>query len=197
MKKYFGFALSVAFLLGFCVLLASCLSQEPSGPSFQDQLKKDLATIDAYLATNGIAALKDTISGVRYVVNSKGTGKKIKADSVVYASFQGKLLSTGGVISDTKDAYVPILLNNSNSSLYCWFIVLPKLTRGSSVTIYSPSGYAFGTSSSSDGVLPANANLIYDMRFWMKLHNSKLIQPQFKLTSRRIMLLMLSQIQAA
>jgi FKBP-type peptidyl-prolyl cis-trans isomerase len=177
MKKYFGFALSVAFLLGFCVLLASCLSQEPSGPSFQDQLKKDLATIDAYLATNGIAALKDTISGVRYVVNSKGTGKKIKADSVVYLSFKEKVMSSGTVISDAKDAYVPILLNNSNSSLYCWLLILPKLTRGSLVTIYSPSGYAYGTSSSSDGTtLPANSNMIYDMKVFDEAAFDKVAQ---------------------
>jgi FKBP-type peptidyl-prolyl cis-trans isomerase len=177
MKKYFGFILSVAFPLGFCISLASCLSQEPSGPSFEEQLKKDLATIDAYLATNGINALKDTDTGVRYVVNSVGTGKKIKADSVLYVSFKEKVMSNGTVISDAKDAYIATQLNDSRSSLYCWLLILPKLNRGGSVTIYSPSGYAYGTSGSSDGTtLPANSNMIYDMKIFDEAAFDKVAQ---------------------
>ncbi len=177
MKKYFEFVLSVAFPLGFCVSLASCISQEPTGPSFQDQLKKDLATIDSYLATNGIIALKDTISGVRYVVTKVGTGKKPRIDSVLYLSFKEKVMSSGTVISDAKDAYVPTQLNNSNSSLYCWLLILPKLNRGSSVTIYSPSGYAYGTSGSSDGTtLPPNSNMIYDMKIFDEAAFDKVAQ---------------------
>ncbi len=177
MKKSFGILSVVVFL---CV---SCLTKEAPGPSFEDQLKKDIATIDAYLATNNIIAVKDS-SGVRYLVNKVGTGKKPKIDSVVYLNFKGTVMSNGILFLDTKDAYARTVPNDANSSFACWQIVLPKLTRGSSVTIYSPSGYAYGASSSSDGTLPANSNMIFNVSMFDEASFDKV--GQFKIDTAAI-----------
>jgi FKBP-type peptidyl-prolyl cis-trans isomerase FkpA len=166
-------------LLAFVgVLLVSCLSQDvPTGPSFEEQLKKDIVTVDAYLASNSINAVKDS-SGVRYVVTKIGTGKKPKVDSVVYLSYKGTVMSNSKLFLDTKDAYAGVVLNNPNTAFACWQLILPKLTRGSTVTVYSPSGYAYGTSSSSDGTLPANSNMIFDIKIFDEAAFDK--EAQFK-----------------
>jgi FKBP-type peptidyl-prolyl cis-trans isomerase len=168
MKKSLGLLSVVAFLLG------SCLKQETPGPTFEEQLKKDIATIDAYLVANGINAVKDS-SGVRYVVTKVGTGKKPRIDSMVYLNYKASVISNGNVILDTKDAYAGAILNSSNSSFYCWQLILPNLNRGSSLTIYSPSGYAYGTASSSDGTtLPANSNMIFDVKILDEVEQFKI-----------------------
>ncbi|MFM9836819.1 MAG: FKBP-type peptidyl-prolyl cis-trans isomerase [Cyclobacteriaceae bacterium] len=160
MKKSFGLILAVV-----AFLLASCLKQDvPSGPTFDEQLKKDIVTIDDYLTSNGINAVKDS-SGVRYLVTKVGSGKKPRIDSIVYLNYKSTVMSNGKLFLDTKDASIGAILRDPNSSFYCWQLILPKLNRGSSVTIYSPSGYAYGTGSSSDGsTLPANSNMIFDIK---------------------------------
>jgi FKBP-type peptidyl-prolyl cis-trans isomerase FkpA len=171
-------------LLALVFLLGSCLKQEPTGPTFEEQLKKDIATIDAYLASNGITAVKDS-SGVSYLVTKVGTGKKPRIDSVVYLNYKATVISNSNVVLDTKDAYTSVTLNSSNSSYYCLLLVLSKLNRGSSVTIYSPSGYAFGSASSSDGTtLPANSNIIFNVKIFDEAAFDKVAQ--FKIDTTAI-----------
>lgn len=177
MKKSFGI-LSVAVFL--CI---SCLKQDDPGPTFEDQLKKDIVAIDTYLSTNGINAVKDS-SGVRYSVNKVGAGKKPKIDSIVHLNFKGTVMNSGILFLDTKDAYAGAILNDSRSSFTCWQIILPKLTRGSSVTIYSPSGYAYGASSSSDSSLPANSNMIFNVSMFDEASFDK--AAQFKIDTTAI-----------
>jgi FKBP-type peptidyl-prolyl cis-trans isomerase len=45
-----------------------------------------------------------------------------------------------------------------------WQLVLPKFVPvGTKVTLYIPSGYAYGASVAAGGKIPANANLIFDI----------------------------------
>jgi FKBP-type peptidyl-prolyl cis-trans isomerase FkpA len=158
MKKYFAIT-----CIGF--LLASCLGQDGStGPSFEEQLKKDIATIDTYLSTNGISAVKDD-GGARYIVTLDGGGQKPAANGLVYASYKTTVLSTGKLFFDSKDAFARVDLA-SPTLLSSWKAVLPKINKGSSLTIYSPSGLAYGTNSSSDGTLPSNSNIIFDIKLF-------------------------------
>ncbi len=153
------------------ILLVSCLGQDaPTGPSFEEQLKKDIVAIDAFLATNAISVLKDS-SGTRYAVTKIGTGAKPVANGIAYVSVKGKIMSTGSVFADSKDAFVKITL--SNPLLPCWQIVLPKINKGSSVTIYSPSGLAYGTGGSSDGSVAANTNVIFDLKLFDEVEQFK------------------------
>lgn len=144
------------------VIFASCLGENSPGPSFQEQLKKDVALVDSYLKTNAINAVKDS-SGLRYFINTIGTGQILDATSVVYVSYKGKLIPGGQLFTDSKDSFAKVTLGDP-LLLSCWQIVIPKMTKGSSVTIYSPSGLAYGSSSSSDGKLPTNSNVIFDLK---------------------------------
>ena len=44
-----------------------------------------------------------------------------------------------------------------------WQLVLPLIPAGSKVTLYIPSGYAYGSSGGGKGVIPADANLIFEV----------------------------------
>ena len=156
MGKYLNLFLVVV------IIFASCLGENAPVPSFQEQLKKDVALVDSYLRTNAINAVKDS-SGVRYLISTIGTGQILNATSVVYVGYKGKLIPGGQLFIDSKDAFTKVLLD-APSLISCWQIVLPKLTKGSAVTIYSPSGLAFGSSSFTDGKLPPNSNVIFDLK---------------------------------
>lgn len=151
------------FVAAAIVGLFSTCSKDAPVPDFNEQLKKDILAIDDYLAQNNITAIKDT-SGVRYVINSVGPGEVPSATSVIYVSIKETVLSTGRVYRDFKDQYGRGQLGDPNSVFPAFQIVLPKIKKGSVVTIYSPSGYAYGGSSSSDGNLPANANIIFNVK---------------------------------
>lgn len=73
-------------------------------------------------------------------------------------------MSNGNLIVDHKDRYYNLTLGDVNTVLPCFQIVLPKVKRGSITTIYSPSGYAYGNTSTTDGALPANSNMIFTVR---------------------------------
>ena len=144
-------------------ILFSCTTDVPPGPNFDEQLKKDVELIDTYLATNAINAVKDS-TGVRYLVNFQGKGEKPSTTSTVYINVKGTVMSNGNLIVDHKERYYNLALGDINTVLPCFQIVLPKVNRGSITTIYSPSGYAYGNTSTTDGALPANSNIIFNVR---------------------------------
>ncbi|MFM8914023.1 MAG: FKBP-type peptidyl-prolyl cis-trans isomerase [Flammeovirgaceae bacterium] len=147
----------------FAVIVLSCSSDSPV-PTFEEQLQKDIALIDQYLAANGINAIKDS-TGVRYVVKTIGQGVKPAKNARVYLNLRGTVLSTGTLVIDDKDRYFGSILGNPNSTLPAFQIVVPKLTQGTEFTIYSPSGYAYGSTPTTDGSLPANSNMIFEAKF--------------------------------
>jgi FKBP-type peptidyl-prolyl cis-trans isomerase len=152
------------FLIASAIVgLFSTCSKDAPVPDFNEQLKKDILAIDDYLAQNNITAIKDT-TGVRYVINSVGLGEVPASTSVVYVNLIETVMSTGTVYRDFKEQYARGQLGDANSVFPAFQIVLPKVKKGSVVTIYSPSGYAYGGSSSSDGNLPANANIIFNVK---------------------------------
>ncbi|MFM7850491.1 MAG: FKBP-type peptidyl-prolyl cis-trans isomerase, partial [Flammeovirgaceae bacterium] len=110
-----------------------------------------------------INAQKDT-SGIRYVVNFDGKGIKPLQTDDVFINVRGAVMSTGNQIVDHKERYYAVNLSDASSLLQCFSIILPKVKKGSTTTIYSPSVYAYGSTSSTDGALPANSNIIFNVR---------------------------------
>ncbi len=121
----------------------------------QAQLQLDITAIDQYLVTNGIVALNDP-SGIRYTIDQQGTGAKPCLENTVTVRYTGKLLSTGAVF-DSSSNPVSFPLNNL---ILGWRIMLPQVAAGSTVTLYIPSGFAYGTAGAGSGI-PPNANLIF------------------------------------
>jgi FKBP-type peptidyl-prolyl cis-trans isomerase len=136
------------------VLLGACHLNDV-GISASDQLAEDVAAIDSYLAANSIDAVKDS-SGIRYVIHTDGTGPLPIRANCIQVNYTGKLLSDGSQFDSKSNFKYPLGLMITG-----WQVVLPKIHQGSKVTLYIPSGYAYG-SAKQDGI-PANSNLIFDI----------------------------------
>jgi FKBP-type peptidyl-prolyl cis-trans isomerase FkpA len=144
-----------AVMLGGLFLLGSCLS-EPDD-TFSKRLDKDIATIDSYLAANGVLdAIKD-VSGVRYrIVGSVGTGYTPRITDQVTFDYTGKLID--GTIFQSST-----LTDASISNLIAGFqIGLTQIPAGSIATLYIPSGYGYGGQAQSN--IPANSILIFEIK---------------------------------
>ncbi len=123
-------------------------------PSYKQQLEKDIMAIDEYLATAGITAESDT-TGLRYIIVSAGSAfKPVLADSIK-VNFSLRLLS-GEPIKVSESS--TLLLNKL---IRAWRIILPSLGEDSKVTLFVPSGLAYGAYRT--GPIPANSNLIFDI----------------------------------
>lgn len=138
-------------------LFISCSTQDVP-ISYQDQLNKDLATIDSYLATNGITAQTDPDGyGLRYVVNTQGTGIKPVLIDSIKVNYTLKYLSSGQEIQKTPMPFTFLLTN----LIPAWQIAFPLFAEGTKATLYVPSGLAYGTNQISS--IPPNSNLIFDV----------------------------------
>ena len=122
---------------------------------FNSQLAKDKVTIDAYLSSHSIPAIKDS-SGLRYVVNHLGTGIKPLPLGIVSVKYTGTIL--GGQIFEQNNGATFSL----KGIIQGWQIALPMFPKGSKITLYLPSGLAYGHNGSP--IVPGDANLIYDIQ---------------------------------
>jgi len=136
-------------------VLSGCLDSA-SGHTFEEQLEKDLAAIDQYLADNGITALSDPNNFIRYVVHEEGGGSKPTIENCVTTSYFGELFD-GSSFDESDQASFPL-----DGVILGWQIGIPLLQKGDSATLYIPSGFAYG-SQSLPGI-PVNSNLIFNIR---------------------------------
>ena len=120
----------------------------------QEQLELDIRFIDNYLQENGIDAIEDP-SGVRYVIHTAGTGPKPSLASTVRVNYTGRFFN-GTIFETNSDVQFPL-----GGVILGWQIALTKVNEGSEVTVYIPSGLAYGPSST--GNIPPNSNLIFDI----------------------------------
>lgn len=153
------------------VVIQSCKDKDPSCTKEVDadklskvdqvRLESDIATIDAYLSSNGIVAESEP-NGVRYVITSLADADSPCLESRVTVKYKGNLLSNPtGTPFDESTAGLTFSLKNL---ILGWQLVLPKYVPvGSKVTLYIPSGYAYGSSVTANGKIPANANLIFEI----------------------------------
>jgi FKBP-type peptidyl-prolyl cis-trans isomerase FkpA len=137
-------------------------------PEFNKQLLKDVVAIDNHLTANSILALK-SITNLRYVITSPASSTAIaplSSDSVVI-SYTGKLLSTGAIFYQTTlpEGY----RLNKTSTLKVWQRALINFKQGTKVTLYVPSGLAYG-SYERLGV-PPNTNVIFDVELVKVISN--------------------------
>lgn len=153
------------FPIGFFVLLpfivASCMmGSDEAIPDFNEQLQKDLAAIDNYLAANNITALQDSEGYIRYVIlHQSGSGKHATIDSCITANYSGKFMSDGQEFDKGSNFSAPLA-----GLIDGWKIGIPLMNEGDSAVLYIPSGFAYGYA--GVGVNPEerkNANLIFHL----------------------------------
>lgn len=151
--------LSVIALLGAAVFLNSCLDTEeaPVDPQFE-QFEKDVAAIDAYLASNGIEAIADEFTGIRYVVNNPGDGLKpiLSVVDSLTLTYEASVLESGFVFDEANQERFRTVELLSGVAYVAGFI-----QEGGSVTAYVPSFYGYGATARDN--IPANSILKIDL----------------------------------
>lgn len=157
MKKRFvkitvGLLALVPFIAGSCML-----NETENIPDFNEQLQKDLETIDNYLAANNIMASQDPDGYIRYVVHRDLAGTRPTVDSCVTANYSGKLLSNGQEFDSGENISFPLI-----SVIDGWKVGIPLMGVGDSITLYIPSGLAYGYYGYPPEI-PKNANLVFNV----------------------------------
>lgn len=142
----------------------------------QEQLSKDMITIDDYLATNKIEAQK-TESGLRYIVTKPGRGAFAQPGQQVSVNYAGYLLS--GKYFDTNwesvakeknlyqegYPYAPLQLTagiGQGNVIQGWEEMILLMNKGEKVTVYIPSTLAYGPRKRSEDIVE-NSILVFDM----------------------------------
>lgn len=129
----------------------------------QTRLAADEATIDDELELWEIQDVQIEPQGVRYVIQTLGTGSKPVLTSTITLKYKGRLLADS-VIFDQGD--------NLQIKLYQLIIglqtTLPLLPEGTKATLFIPSGLAYGStdvldSSSGEILIPKDSNLIFEI----------------------------------
>jgi len=119
-------------------------------------LKADTTTIKDYLASQTITALKD-FSGMRYTIDTVGTGLTPQPTDSVTISYSLKTLSNGVVIgSESNQKYLIADL------MLCLQIAMPKASEGGVMSLYVPSSLEYLPYTTED--TPRYSNLLFNVK---------------------------------
>jgi len=127
----------------------------------QAQLEIDNKIIDDYIIANDIENTLgpvQEINGIKYVITEEGSGVTPCLENNVVVTYKGKLLSDGSTFdSNLSGVSFPL-----NQLILGWQLAFPTFTKGTSVTLFIPSGYGYGPGGFPPRI-PENANLIFDV----------------------------------
>ncbi|MEP1033195.1 FKBP-type peptidyl-prolyl cis-trans isomerase [Ekhidna sp.] len=129
----------------FTLMLSGCLGDNPD-PSLinEEQLALDIQIIDDYLEDNNIVAEVHE-SGIRYAINNEGSGDSPIVGDRIVVKFTGYDLQGNVFLFDTLGLTVEL----DQFIIRSWALMLPEIKEDGMITIYSPSGYAYGASGNS------------------------------------------------
>jgi len=141
----------------------------------KEQLAIDTVLIDNYLKEKSIVARK-TASGLRYVVEKQGTGATAQSGQTVRVNYSGFLLDgrcfdssiesvarANNVYNEMRQPYEPIeLVLGYRQVIQGWEEAIMLMNKGSKMTLYVPSGLAYGPRKRSE-VITENAILRFEM----------------------------------
>jgi FKBP-type peptidyl-prolyl cis-trans isomerase FkpA len=113
----------------------------------------EIQAVQSYLSANGIAATQHC-SGLFYVIEQMGSGKKPSACGSVNATYVGKL--TNGSVFDQGTVTFGL-----DEVIKGWTNGLPLIKTGGTIHLYIPPSLGYG--SQANGPIPANSILIFDV----------------------------------
>ena len=145
------------FVLFLFVLSTLVACKDDDELTYDQQLAVDTALIDDFLEANNITAQIDP-SGLRYVILEQGSGPTPEPASGIVASYRGTFLD--GEEFESNDEFTFRLSNTIKG----WIIGLPYIQEGGSISLYIPSGLAYGTAGSNTGRVPPNTVITYSVR---------------------------------
>lgn len=122
-----------------------------------EQLQKDIAAIDKFLADKGIEAIK-LESGLRYVITKAGKGENAKTGQATKVNYTGytlegayfdtsvkKVAEEKGLYNPQREPYTPFEVTiDQTSVIKGWHEALKQLNKGATGTFYIPSTLAYG-----------------------------------------------------
>lgn len=139
--------------------------QKAQATAREGQVKKDAASIDAYIAQKGLKTIK-TASGLHYVVVKEGTGAKPTAGQIVSVHYAGRLLDGKEFDSSYKNPQsggkpidFPI---GQQMVIPGWEEGIMSMRKGGKSTFIIPSGLGYGEQG-SPGAIPPNSVLVFDV----------------------------------
>lgn len=143
------------FFCGLGIVASSCLNTDSDQSiSFEEQWIKDTTAIGEYLRKENIPALKD-VSGVRFIIDSLGSGFPPKISSSIKFKYVGKLF-TGQIFEQNT---VTASLQDMIAGMKIGLALMPEGTKG---RVFIPSGYAYGQDAVN--AIPENSNLIFEVQ---------------------------------
>lgn len=148
----------ILILLMLAGTFSGCIKEDENCPYDECQNKapdSEIATLQSYLTSNGIVATQHC-SGLFYVVDEQGPGKKPTACKTISINYEGKL--TNGTVFDKTQPGSPATFNISQ--LITGFKNgLPLLRTGGKMRLYVPPSLGYG--SRQAGSIPPNSIIIF------------------------------------
>ena len=132
--------------------LMSCSDDDEISP--EQQLEIDAEKINDYLESNNLTADIHP-SGLRYIIRQQGGGARPTINDNVTINYEGRFLDEE-VFDSNEEITFPL-----RNLIPGWQIGVPLLQVGGSITLFVPSGLAYGPS--RRGSIPANSVLIFDI----------------------------------
>jgi hypothetical protein len=160
-------------LIIICSLIAPGCSKDEEKPSAEELLRDGLAKVDTVRLKADIAIIEDSLAqwsitalsephGVRYTIETQGSGPKPTLNGAILVNYRGKLLKNNSVFDQGSSVAMRL-----SGLILGWQTTLPLINKGSKVTLYIPSGLAYGTGIRYDNdgnvSIPANSNLVFEI----------------------------------
>lgn len=139
MKKYI-----LLLCIGATVVFSACRKTVQSPFDASQQAKIDDRTIQDYFLLNQITDVTKDPSGLYYHIDTPGTGDHPTATSRVVVNYTSYLLDETPV--ESQSSYY---LELANIDIKAFSIALPLIGKGGTMTLYIPSGLAFGEKGNS------------------------------------------------
>jgi FKBP-type peptidyl-prolyl cis-trans isomerase FkpA len=149
--------------------------QKKQQEQMEKQYKEDIKVITDYLKENNIVA-QSTSSGLHYVIDTPGQGVHPKQGNQVKINYTGRLLD--GKVFDTSLAEVAEQYGIHNPQrtygpmnfqlgvgqvIQGWDEGIMCLRKRARARLFIPSTLAYGSQGAGNGLIPANAILIFDV----------------------------------
>jgi FKBP-type peptidyl-prolyl cis-trans isomerase FkpA len=123
-----------------------------------EPVSADSAVLLNYASGNGITPVKDT-SGLYYQMISQGSGATPNANSTLYVSYEGILMSGAVFDSTTNSAKTGYPLGQL---IRGWQLGLPKIQVGGRIKLLIPSHLAYGCAGQPP-IVPGDSPLYFDI----------------------------------
>jgi FKBP-type peptidyl-prolyl cis-trans isomerase len=141
------------FFALFALVVTGCLDKNHFDSAAQ--MAQDVQTIDNYLASNNLSAIKDQ-TGVRSVFTQVGTGFPPRVAQTVKVKYTAKFMN-GTVFDAGPDITAPL-----GSFILGWQYGLSTWPIGSKGTLYVPSPLGYGNNPPTSAI-PPNSILVFDV----------------------------------